>query len=142
MGNTTIALVFVMFVNVLLFLNQATVNELNPSGALVYWHDNGTLLEEFKDKDLLSTDTARTYLPSSGADVEATTGNFFTDIFDSVKGWWQSLGKGVTYFMNILTAPYNLLKSLNLPPTFVYAIGTLWYGITLFLLISFIWGRE
>lgn len=145
MGNLTVALMFVLILNVFMFLGQASILELNP-GAGTFFTNEGQLLDEF-DKNsgtgepVLDTDGTYSNLPSGEGDVSPTTGNFFTDVFKSTKSW---LGKktGLAYLFGIVSAPYNLLKAIGLPNSFTFAIGSLWYGITFFLIVAFIIGRD
>lgn len=145
MGNLTIALVFVLVLNVLMFLAQATIMDLNPEGTQFH-NREGTMLESFNkgelDEDpILDTQSITDDLPEAEGTISATTGNLFTDIFSSVKNWFAK-ATGLAYLYGILSAPYNMLKAMHLPNAFTYAIGTLWYGITLFLIVSFFWGKD
>lgn len=146
MGNLTINMVFVLTVNVLMFLGQIAVYNLNPESAPNYYSNKGTVLENF-DKNrgigepVLDTDNAINELPSGEGSVSPTTGNFFTDTFSSIGSWFKQK-TGLAYLFGIISAPYNMLKSMNLPNPYCYAIGTLWYGLTLFFVIAFFWGRD
>src|SRR4030042_1674714 len=145
MGNLTVALVFVLTLNVLLYLGQVASYSLNPESSPVFFTNKGTMLETF-DKNAgegtptLDTEQTTNVLPSTEGSVSPTTGNFYTDTFSSIKGWFAQK-TGIAYIFGILSAPYNVLKSMNLPNEFSYAVGTLWYGTTLFLIIAFFWGR-
>ena len=146
MGNLTIALVFVMTLNVLMFMSQVAILDLNPEASPYFWTNKGTMLENF-DKTggsgdaVLNTDLVTEDLPAGDGSVSPTTGNIFTDVFNSIKGWFGR-STGLAYITGIVSAPYNVLKSMNLPNEFVFAMGTLWYGITFFLVVAFFWGRE
>lgn len=145
MGNLTIALVFVLVLNVLMFLTQATILDINPDSN-VFWTNKGTLMENFDKTNgagdpVLDTDKATSELPSGEGSVSPTTGNLFTDTFSSIKGWFAR-ATGISYILGIVSAPYNIIKAMGLPNSFAYAIGTLWYGITFFLIIAFFWGRD
>lgn len=145
MSNLTVALVFVLSVNALLFLAQASVMDLNPSGGEFYTGE-GSLISNFaKDKDLdapiLDTDATTTNLPEAEGSLSPETGNFFTDSFSSIRRWFTSI-PGINYIYGIAIAPYNMLKIMNLPNSFVWAVGSLWYGVTLFLIVAFFWGKE
>jgi len=146
MGNLTIALVFVMSLNVLMFLGQAAVYDLNPATAPTFWTNEGTLLENFDasggvGEPVIDTQETINELPAGEGSVSPTTGNLFTDTFSSIKRW-VARSTGLAYLFGIVSAPYNILKSMGLPNDFVYAMGTLWYGITLFLVIAFFWGKD
>ena len=145
MGNLTTALVFVIALNVLMFLTQASVMAINPDAG-TFFTNEGTILDELDansgtGEPVLDTENTYNNLPSSEGDVSPTTGNIFTDGFKSIKNWFADT-LGLKYLGQIVSAPYNILKAINLPNAFVFAMGSLWYGISLFLLISFILGRD
>lgn len=145
MGNLTTAMVFVLALNVLMFLTQASVQAINPE-ANIFFTCEGHMLDEF-DKNSGSgepvLDTENTYnnLPSGEGSVSPTTGNFFTDVFSSAKNWFAKK-TGLSYLAGIVSAPYNMLKAMGLPNAFSFAMGTLWYALTFFLIVGFILGRD
>ncbi len=145
MGNLTMALMFVLVLNVFMFLSQASVMNLNPEGT-EFHNREGTMLESFNKGEVdgdpvLDTQSTTDALPEAEGTISATTGNLFTDTFSSIKNWFAK-ATGLSYLYGIVSAPYNMLKSMNLPNDFVFAIGTLWYGLTLFLIVAFFWGKE
>ena len=143
MGNLTIALVFVVTLNVLMFLTQSVILDLNPE-APVFWNNKGTILEGL-DKTggtgdpVLDTDKIKTDLPSGEGAISPETGAFYTDTFSSKRAWWTKI-PGLEYLYNVASAPYNILKAVGLPNDFVFAIGGLWYAVTFFLIVAFFWG--
>jgi hypothetical protein len=143
-GLTT-ALIFVLTVNVLMFLTQAAILDVNPTGTAFYSME-GSILEEFDaptedGEHILDTNDIHSNLPESESSISPTTGNIFTDTFTSIKNWFGD-AIGLSYLYSIISAPYNLLKSMQLPNDFVYAVGTLWYAVTLFLVVAFALGRN
>lgn len=146
MGNLTIALIFVITLNAIMFLTQASCIALNPDNCTIFYTNEGQLLNQFdKNKGVGEAvlDTENTYnnLPSIEGDVSPDTGNFFTDIFSSIKKWFADT-MHLGYLSSIVSAPYNLLKSAGLPNDFCFAIGTLWYGVSFFVVVAFIFGRD
>jgi len=148
MGNLTIALVFVLTINIFFFLAQAAILDLNPD-APIFFTNKGTILDQLdveSGTSVLDTDNTLNNLPTGEGSVSPTTGNFFTDMFSSIKNWFVE-ATGLGYLLSIISAPYNFLKmalsglgeSIN---PLIFAIGTLWYGVTLFLVIAFFWGRS
>jgi len=144
MGNITTGLVFVMIINVLMFFSQVAVMSINPEGP-VFYHCEGSVLENFgnscSNTSVLSTDNLGDKLPSADASVNPTTGNIFTDTFSSIKGWFIGL-PGVNYLYGMVSSPFTILSSLGLPNEFVWGIGVLWYGLTLFFIVAFLVGRN
>lgn len=143
-SNITMALIFVMTLNCLLWLSQVAIIDLNPSGT-EFFHCDGSMLNSFGEcganSNYINETQITNQLPSLEGSVSATTGNLFTDLFTATKGWLLNV-PGINYMVGMVKAPYVILKSLNLPEAFVYTIGTLWYAITLFLLVAFILGRD
>lgn len=147
MGNLLLSLTIVMGINVMMFLGQVAVLELNPA-APVFFNFKGSMLGEF---DVNKGNTAGNYslddsdpasrIPSATASVNPSSGNIFTDMFASIKNWLLQ-STGVNYLLAILSAPYNFLKSIGLPNAFTFAVGTLWYAVSLLLLVLFVTGRD
>lgn len=136
MGNLTIALVFVLVMNCLMFLTQASMLELETNGT-VFYNTEGTLLEAMATDN--NTNPMED-LPSS-QNIEVSNGNVFTDVFNNILSWMKS-APGISYIYSIASSPYNLLKATGLPDTIVGVLGTLWYALTIFLIVAFLWGRE
>lgn len=145
MGNLTTALVLVLSLNVLFYLADVGMQELNPGGTDFYTGEDSMLEGFAKNSDLENphldksgiTDT----LPTSGSSVETESGFEFSDILVAIRTW-VSNAPGIKYIYGIIMAPYNLLSAMNLPQAVRYAIGAFWYGITLFLVVAFFFGRE
>lgn len=144
MGNLTIATIFVVTLNILMFFSQTAILNLNPEGPVCY-NVAGSVIEKSMQTQgnvSVSNVNALNDLPSSaGTVVTGDSTNVFTDIFNNILGWLKS-APGVKYIYGIISAPYNILKCLNLPSEFVVGVGTLWYMVTLLVLVAFLWGRE
>lgn len=79
-------------------------------------------------------------LPESEDSVSAETGNVFTDLFRTAKNWVLNT-TGAQYVIGILGAPVMLLNGMNLPISIIWFISTIWYGIFIFLIISWLFNR-
>lgn len=134
-------LVMVLFIDGFLFLGQTAVNEINPTGAPTLYHYDAGLLQANDEGNYTLTTDVLGQLPGGESSVSAETGNIFTDIFSSIKGW---LGEatGINYVIDIVNALPNFLKALGLPAAFVFMIGSLWHTMTVFLIILLLWGRD
>lgn len=141
-SNITMGLIFVMALNMLMWLSQLATANINPSGP-EYFNCEGSMLDGFGDceTNYLNTSNVMGQLPTAESSVDISTGNIFTDTFRSIKNWVTSL-PGVNYIYGMLKAPYEILKAIHLPDAFAFTLGAFWYGITLFLIIAFIWGRD
>lgn len=143
MGNLTIATIFVVFVNVMMFLVQTAVININPDGTMCY-STTGSVIDEtmtFQGNLSVSSTSALTDLPGSQGTVTIGDAVGFTDVFNNILSWMKS-APGIKYVYGVVSAPYNILKCMNLPSEFVVAIGTLWYLTSLLILVAFLWGRD
>ena len=145
MGNSITALIFVVVLNALLFMAQFAILDINPSATRFYTtkDDSGIIIERFSANGtyILDDSDSSSKLPTATQSISPTTGNIFTDTFSSIKSW-VSVGTGVNYITGMLSAPYNMLKWARLPDAFCFAIGSLWYAISLFIIVSFFWGKD
>jgi len=140
MGNNTTALVIVLSINVMLFLGQAASISLNPSG-VSYYNSTGSLLSDFDDGGYILPSDPQALLPSGESSVDPETGNIYTDTFAASRSWILD-STGLGYLVNMLSAPAQFLYSIGLPAAFSWAVGGLWYAVTLFVLVAFILGRD
>lgn len=145
MGNMTMATIFVISLNVLMWFCQIAIYDINPTGPTMYNLEGSPIGETITSQGNASVvqNDVLSDLPSSAGTVITTDSStsIFTDIFNNVLGWMKST-PGVKYAYGIVSAPYNILKAMNLPNEFIVGIGTLWYLVTFFVLISFLWGRD
>ena len=146
MSNLTSALIVVLAVNVMLFLGQIAVigvgedigvldqRGFNYTGGMIERFDTGGYV-------LNETNPSSIFPTATSSDYDSESGGFITDIFSTAKEWlFEKLG--LNYVVAILRAPYNFLSALGLPQAFTFGVGSLWYGITIFLIVAFILGRD
>lgn len=141
----TRAIIIVACIDLMLFLGQIAVLDLNPDSTSVFSCKGNFLgiADAYGCQGTsysLNSSNSGAYLPSTGSSVSPTTGNIFTDSFTTLKNWFVD-GTGLGFFYSVLTAPYNFLTAIGLPNAFVFAIGSLWYLINIFLIIGWFMGR-
>lgn len=143
MTNTTTALIIVMFINALMFLSQVAMYDINPGSNTLYNYNGSALAQFGGSEQVLKTESLDSYIPNADdGQLDTSTGNIFTDIFKSIKSFLFEI-PGVKYLSLIVTAPYTILNGIfSSHPEMAFAIGTFWWAITIFLIVSFIWGRE
>ena len=148
MGNLTTSLVFVLALNLFLFLAQASMMDLNPNNANVIYSSTDGIIEKNNintngGDPILETDknTINSQLPSGDNNIVTNLVNIITDTFNSIKSWFSNT-LGLKYIYNILSAPYSMLAIAGLPEVFRFAIGSFWYAYSLFVIVAFFWGRE
>lgn len=137
-GSIGQALTIVMAINLMLWFGQIAVLSVNPDG-VQFFNKEGSLINQYDAGNYTLSDDPLNQLPTSESSVSVTTGNIFTDLFTTVKNWFLDT-TGLSYILNVLSAPMSFFKAIHLPPEFAYGLGAMWYGITLFLIIAFIRG--
>lgn len=146
MSNLTTALLVVLSVNLMLFIGQAAVIGIDPSGPNFYNCEDSILgaVEQSGcsgDSYVLDDSDPASRLPSSVNSVDPENGYVYTDDFSTGKSWLLD-GLGLKYVGAILGAPMYFLSAIGLPPAFAFGVGALWYGVTLFLIVAFLLGRD
>ena len=142
-GNLVIATTFVVALNVLMWISQVAMLNINPDGPIMYSAEGtiiGETLIEQGNRSIVSNDVLDD-LPTSAGTVQTSESGFFTDIFNNILGWMKS-APGIKYVYGIVAAPYNVLNALGLPREAVVGLGTLWYLVSLAIFLAFLWGRE
>lgn len=140
MGNLTTALIIVLMINAFLVLGQMAIMDINPN-ADNFLNASKTPLYSFANDGVLDDSNINDQLPNADAGISPTTGNVFTDTWNAVKTWFLDT-TGINYLLGLLSAPYNFLKAITggAFPGFVLVVGSLWYIMTLYLIINFLKG--
>ena len=137
------AVILVLGLNLIMFLVGAGMADLGGTNP---FNTDKNILTKFNTGvngtyDIPSDPGA--YLPGGGAtSISPDTGNVFTDTFTSIKTWFVDT-TGLGWLLAILSGPKIILQAI-LPASLqaaAWAITALWYGITLFIIVAFIWGR-
>ena len=142
MGNITTLTVFVVMLNLLMMFSSIGMGEANPGGVSC-WSLEGSIINNAQTRSgnfSINLDPADE-LPTSQSDQVSGESGIFTDIFNKILEWAKST-PGIKYIYGVVAAPYNVLGCMGLPGEFVAGIGTLWYIISLLVLVSYLWGRE
>jgi hypothetical protein len=143
MGNLTTALVFVLTLNVFIWISQMAILEVNPSGT-EFFNCSNSIVNGVSTGCSSGTGTVLNANPLDNlpeSNQVSSSSNPFTDLFNSILGWFKNV-TGLNYVISIVSAPYNLLVAIGLPTAIAGALGVLWYGITFFLILSFLWWRD
>jgi hypothetical protein len=142
MGNVTTALVIVMFINLLSAITTISMANLYENGkAPTFCTVTGTAYETMSPNGILNTSDIPGLFPGNSQATSPTTGNIFTDVFNSIKNWMLSV-PGLNYVYMIISSPACLITQLNLPGGIGGLIAGFWYCITVFLIIAFLWWRD
>lgn len=146
MANLGVALAIVLGINIMLWLGQVAVIQLNPAGP-VFYNCKNSMIGGFEANNcqsstyILNDSNTAGQLPSGGATISVGSGSFFVDTFSAITGWFGQ-ATGLNYVYNIMAAPANFIKALGVPEEFGFAIGAFWYGFSLFIIVAFFFGRD
>jgi len=144
MGNLTIATIFIVMVNILLFFSSLAMTSIDSGGGSCY-NIEGSIIEQSVNGAIetgtLGNDIENQLPEAQGTVTAGDSTNIFTDIFNSVLGWFKK-APGIKYVYQVVSAPYNMFKCTGLPNEFVIGIGVLWYLVTFLILVAFFWGRD
>lgn len=144
MGAITTAFTFVWVLNILMFLSQATIIEIGPSNPVTVYNCSGTIVSQYAGEGCSSiivpnSDELQDQLGIESSRASEKTGFVIIDVLLDIKGWFADK---IEYLGNIVSAPYSILSQTGLPSPFVGAVSLLWYGLSILLLIAFIFGRN
>jgi hypothetical protein len=142
MGNLTIATTFIVLVNVLMWFSALAMLDVNPTGSICFHAEGSIIGNSISSVGNYSTvnNDALGDLPNAEGTV-TTASNPFTDIFNNILSWFKT-APGLKYIYGVVSAPYNVLSCTGLPNEFIVGIGTLWYMVSLLVLLAFLWGRD
>jgi hypothetical protein len=136
MNNLLTALIIVLAINGLLWMSQKAVTDLNPE--MSFYNGEGGVLE---NHNMSSGTDPYTELPTSGGAVTTDTGNIFIDTFGSLMNWLAQK-TGFDTVIQTLKAPYTYLKIMGVPVELANVLGSLWYLVTITLVVLVVTGRN
>jgi hypothetical protein len=139
MDSLEFAVLTVICINLMLVLGQISAMTVNPgfAGSVVdcansplgqYGSCNGTKY---------NIDTGAPSLPTSSTSVDATTGSVFTDIYNTIKGFFADT-LGLKYVVGVVGAPTSFMKGIGIDPTFASLVGAVWWIISVLLIVSYL----
>lgn len=144
MGNLTIATIFIVALNILMWFTSLSMLSINPLGSVCY-NLEGSIIDNTVTQTGNTTvvdNDALGALPSAQGTVSVGgTTNVFTDIFNNILSWFKT-APGLKYVYGVVAAPFNILNCMGLPSNFVAGVGVFWYLISLLVLVAFLWGRD
>lgn len=146
MGNLLTAFTLVIVLNVMMFVADASIRHLSEETEHVYNCDDSLLGLYSSDctggnMSIINNENITTLFPGDASALSTETGNWFTDMFKSIKNWLQET-LGLKYVYNIVSAPYNIIKLMQLPSEINFVLSAFWYAISILVVIMFMWGRD
>lgn len=146
MSGLGTALAVVIGINIMLWLGQVAVLQLNPA-APVFYSCTDSIIGAVEANNcqgttyVLNDGNILNNLPSGTSTINIGNGNTFTDTFAVGLGWISN-SLGLKYLYNIVAAPTNFFKAIGTPPEMSYVIGAAWYLITFIIIVAFLLGRD
>lgn len=146
MGNLTTALIIILSVSVMLVLGGIVASDIAKEDKTIL-SCQGTMLQTFGANNctgtyILNTTNPKGKFPTTNLNTINPTGITGEEgIFASFGSWLADI-TGVSYLYNIVSAPSTFLKNIGLGQVYADLIATIWYGVTLFLLISWLKGQD
>jgi hypothetical protein len=142
----TKALIFVLALDLLLFLGQISINkvavEMGHTPPFFFNNTEGDLIAGAGSNYVLNSSGIEGRLFTSPPTTEQDTGSFFTDAVRDIKNWFVGNVPGLNYLIGIVAAPYSYLQVIGAPIEVSYSIGALWFILTVFLIVMVITGRN
>lgn len=143
--NVESALLIILCIDAFLVAGQFAVTAINPDSHLSFFsYHNSTLIEDFNagnyTNPVLNQNDSFSKLPTAVNPLSTDLSNIISDPISTIINWFAGL-PGIGLIFKILGAPITYLSVLGLPFEFVFLMGAIWYGITLFLLMKLIVGR-
>jgi hypothetical protein len=135
-------LLIILAIDMMLMLGQVAVNEMTTDGTQ-YYNTSGALLgtEDQGNYTLSEITDISSILPTTQEAVTSgTEGNIFVETFKNIRNWFLDT-TGLSYIIMFINAVPNFLKAIGFPPILVFSLGALWHIMTIFLAVSYIWGR-
>lgn len=147
-AKLVMTLLVILCVDVVLFLGQISAVNIGNNYGLEspdFFNEDKSFLDQFNEGNYTVRTNSSGVLPIPEDSVSSETGNVFTDSAKSITNWFKDKTAGVvtgwSYFTSFLGGPTKYLENINAPQEFVFAIGALWYGLTLLLLILLVFNR-
>ena len=136
--STLVTFLAVMIViNIGLAMVQGAITEIDPN--VQFFNVEDSPYAKYVANNTLVVDDS--YFPDSEETEADSTGNIFTDTYNSAKSWLQDKLAPLNFISNILKQPYGFLKDIGFPIQIALGFGVLWYLLALFLLVSWLIGR-
>jgi hypothetical protein len=144
--TVTKALIFVLALDLMLFLGQIAVNavavEIGKPAPFIF-NPNGDLISQAGSNYTVNTTNLEDRLYSSNPVISTgSSGDWFTDTAKDITAWFIDKIPGINYLVGIVGAPASYLAVIGAPIEVTFAIGGFWLILTIFLIVSFITGRN
>lgn len=135
-------LAIAVFINLVLFLSQTAVCEVNPTNCPEFYQYQGSALQKFDSGNYTLDQDFSGQLPTGQTSPSPDSGgNIFTDPFGTLKNWLLSTTGG-QYVLLFLTAFPNAIEATGLPAEITFGLSTVWYAFAFLTVILVLFGRN
>ena len=136
MNDFTKAWLVVACITAIMMIAQLAISTENPNGIQIISDNN--MVTRYQAQGQLNDSNPYSVLPSATTTGQSGASDY-TDQYRVSQDW---MGKGGGNFLqDALSAPYNILKSMNLPGELVWILGSLWYGLLMLLTAMMLLGK-
>ena len=139
--SLTTGLIFVLCIDLFLFLGQTALLEVNPDATQFINYQTGLIGSPEAGNNILTTNISE-QLPTITGSISPTTGNLFTDSISVLSNWVSGAFMGITILTNVITAPNSFLNAIGLPTELSFALAAMWFILHIFLFTAFLMGRQ
>jgi len=140
MKPLTMALSFVLVLNVFMFLFQTSI--INVGGNANFFNLDNSILGRAIDDNSIINNTQLEDLPSAIEGTSPDTDSSFTDLFKTIRNWIFDVS-GLGFIIDILNVPVTFLTMMGVAKEISLSVGALWWLLNFFLIIStLLLGRE
>ncbi|HHE36488.1 MAG TPA: hypothetical protein ENL16_01585 [Candidatus Woesearchaeota archaeon] len=145
MGKFLMAVIIMMSINIILWLTQMSIMEINPGAPSFFNVSNSPATNYITNGELTNRSVADS-LPeevkgTEGGGVTTSLTSFFSDPISTIKNFFLKT-LGLEQVGNVLKAPYDFMKSVGIPQQIALMIAVLWYSFNIILLALVIVGRD
>jgi hypothetical protein len=141
MSNLVNALAIVLSITAMLILAGYVASDIKGTDMHIITCA-GTLYNNCTGTYILNSSNPQSILPDPNINPVSPTGITGEEGIFTIIGAWLSDVTGITFVYNIITAPSTFLKAVGLTQTYADIIATIWYSLTLFLIISWWKGQD
>jgi hypothetical protein len=133
-------LLIVLSINLVMVLTQFSAQAVNPDFTESLINCAGSPLGQYGNcttKGVYTFNASNPNLPTSSSSTDVTSGGIFTDLYNTIKGFFSDT-LGLKYVVAIFSAPTTFLKNINVDPTFAGLIGAMWWIFTLGVVVTYL----
>lgn len=142
------ALLFILLLNVSFFMIQLAIADQNITsmngtdvleGQVNFYNYDTSMLKTYDEGNYSLKESLDDEIPDGTKSIDANNNNFFTDTWQTLRGWILEV-PGANTIYNIVNALPHFLTAMGMDFEIVFALGFLWHSLTVFLIVSWIKG--